>query len=72
MTGKPTITGVVEFGGGEYSRLKLSGKDFADFAWDVYNFVNDYKSGKFGITPLSEAINQKFVKFQQNYLKDVK
>ena len=32
----------------------------AEFAWDIYNFVNFYKNGEFGIVTLQEALNNNF------------
>lgn len=32
----------------------------AELAWDIYNFVNFYKNGEFGIVTLQEALNNNF------------
>lgn len=32
----------------------------SEFAWDIYNFINYYKSGKLGIITLQEALDKYF------------
>lgn len=36
-------------------------------AWKVYNFINDYKAGQFGVISLQEAIDKYFKNY--NYKK---
>ena len=33
-----------------------------EFAWKVYNFINDWKNGRFGEIPLQQALNEHFNK----------
>ena len=33
-------------------------------AWKVYNFINDYKSGQFGVCGLQEAIDKNFENYK--------
>lgn len=37
----------------------------ADFAWKVYNFINAYKNGEFGLIPLQKALDENF----EDYVK---
>ena len=36
----------------------------ADFAWKVYNFINDYKNGEFGLIILQEALDEYFESYE--------
>lgn len=49
----------------------LSMKLTTNMAWDLYNFINLYKSGKFGLISLQDAIDkyfEKYVKSINNFL----
>lgn len=35
-------------------------------AWKTYNFINDYKNGKFGLITLTEALNKYYDNYNQN------
>lgn len=53
----------------EYGNLSM--KLTTNMAWDLYNFINLYKSGKFGLIALQDAIDkyfEKYVKFINNFL----
>jgi hypothetical protein len=39
----------------------------ADYAWMIYNFVEQYKQGMFGEITLQEAINKCFEKWSKIY-----
>lgn len=32
----------------------------SDFAWAVYNFINEYKAGKYGVITLQQALDLYF------------
>ena len=72
MAKNPKINGSVVFNEGtsDVIRMNLNGKDFADFAWDIYGFLNDYKDGKFGILSTAEAMNQHFCEYMQKRMNN--
>lgn len=38
-------------------------KPTSDQAWRIYNFINSWKNGKFGVISLTEAIDKYFRDF---------
>ena len=49
-----------------YERAHLSGSCVSDYAWKIYNFILDYKNGKFGEDlTLQQAIDKYFEEEQQ-------
>ena len=40
----------------------------ADKAWKTYNFINDYKEGKFGEVSLQEALDEYYDSYNMRYI----
>lgn len=67
MADKTKITGVITFpAGSNCIRFNLENIDMTDFAWDIYNFINEYKKGEFGIITLDKAFSERFPEFMEN------
>ena len=73
MANKPKINGSIVFNEGtkDTVRLNLNGKDFADFAWDIFCFLRDYQNGVFGIKSTADAMNEHFCEFMEKRLKNL-
>ncbi len=49
----------------EGNHCPLKNKITSDFAWDIYNFINYWKEGDFGLIGLQDALDNRFEEYQR-------
>ena len=64
-SGDHTEDGILE----TYAKGIRHAEDYpdSDYAWALYNFINEWKAGKFDIITLQDAINTKFKTFYESW-----